>query len=88
MITVICVREENVYQTKHFRESICLLNLSHTNSQPMITVQIIALLVTQILGMHLEEERLQAKSGRQLINLSQKPLIASIEYVFLIHMSC
>lgn len=38
--------------------------------------------------MLLEKERLQAKSGRQLINLSQKPPIASIEYVFLIHMSC
>lgn len=87
MITVICVRE-NVYQTKCFRDSICLLILSHTNSQPMITALIIALLVTQILGMHLEEERLQAKGGRQLINLSQKPPSASIEYVFLIHMSC
>lgn len=54
----------------------------------MITALIIALLVTQILGMHLEEERLQAKGGRQLINLSQKPPSASIEYVFLIHMSC
>lgn len=47
MITVFCVREENVYEIKCFRDSICLLLMSPTNCQPMITAEIIALLVTQ-----------------------------------------